>query len=88
MADGKGDFAGADGAHAVGLNVAKQAAGGAQQHEKAEKKNAPDISPGHFFVQNGFHQAGDQQFQSSAKELDEHGQRHIEPIGAQVSFQF
>ena len=60
MPDGPGDFAGGNGGHPVGYDVQHQTHNGAQQHPSPGNVDLPQISGGYFFVQNDFHQIGDQ----------------------------
>ena len=79
-----GDPTGADGAHTVGQHITAQGKGGAQQHQAAQHKNRSHLSGRGLFVNDGLHQAGDEQLKGSGCELNEHRQHNIPGIGLYV----
>ena len=87
VAQGSGDLTGANGAHAVGYDIAGKASQCAEDHQPAVEIDLPQQPCRHFIVDHNLHQIGDQQLQGGPQQLDHHRQGDEPPIGLNVFFQ-
>ena len=74
MAQRQSDLAGADGAHAVGKDVAAKGKHGAQQHHAAHQIDAGQVCRRNLVVQHDLHERRDHQLCNGSHQLDEDGE--------------